>query len=237
MERLQKYMAGCGVASRRKCEEFIAKGLVSVNGNIVTEPGVKVDPLNDTVIYNGKTIKPVENKIYIALNKPKGYITSVSDERNRKTVIDLLNLNERVFPIGRLDYNTTGLLLLTNDGDIYNSVIHPRVKINKVYEAVVKGCFTEEEMRKFRTGVDIGDYITSDADIKILNNYNNTSRVRITIHEGKNRQVRRMCSAFGHDVIELKRVSVGKIVLGNLGLGKWRNLTDKEIEYLSNLNK
>lgn len=237
MERLQKFMASCGIASRRKCEELISQGLVEVNGNIVIEPGVKVDPDTDVVKYRGKQIKPVSNNIYIALNKPVGYITSVSDERGRKTVIDLVGIKERIFPIGRLDYNTSGLLLLTNDGEIYNKVIHPRVKINKVYEAVVNGCFTEEEMEKFKTGVDIGDYITSDADIKIIKKSKNRSTVLITIHEGRNRQVRRMCSAFNHDVLELKRISVGNIKLGDLKVGQYRSLTENEVRYLNSLDK
>ena len=155
MERLQKYMARCGVASRRKCEEYIQNGLVTVNGIKITELGTKVDE-NDEVIYNGRKIVPCEEKVYIAINKPTGVITSVTDDRGRKTVIDIIDVKERIFPIGRLDYDTSGLLLLTNDGDVYNNIIHPRVEINKVYEAVVKGYFTPDEIDLFENGVDIG---------------------------------------------------------------------------------
>ena len=140
-ERLQKFMAGCGVASRRKCEEIILSGKVKVNGVTVTELGVKVDGNKDKVEYNGKIIKPEETKVYIMLNKPEGYITSVKDEKNRKTVLDIVKVKERIYPIGRLDYDSSGLLLLTNDGDIYNKIIHPRVEITKKYIAVVKGEF------------------------------------------------------------------------------------------------
>lgn len=234
MERLQKYMARCGVASRRKCEEYIQNGLVKVNGKIVDKLGEKINQ-NDIVEFNGDIVKPVDNKVYIALNKPKGYITSVKDERGRKTVIDIININERIFPIGRLDYNTSGLLLLTNDGDIYNKIIHPRVKIDKVYEAIVKGKFTEKEKSAFEKGVDIGDYITSESKIETIETYKDKSKVIITIHEGKNRQVRRMCAAFNHDVVDLKRISVGEIKLGKLKIGSFRYLSDKEVTYLKGL--
>ncbi|GKX66581.1 pseudouridine synthase [Inconstantimicrobium mannanitabidum] len=237
MERLQKYMARCGVASRRKCEEYISQGLVAVNNDVITELGFKVDVDKDRVSFNGSIISPCENKVYIALNKPEGYITSVKDEFDRKTVIDLVDVKERIFPIGRLDYDTSGLLLLTNDGEVYNKVIHPRVSINKVYEALVKGNFTEEEIKKFEVGVDIGGYITAPAELKVIKKEKNKSLVHITIHEGKNRQVRKMCAAFSHEVITLKRLSVGDIKLKDLPKGSWRNLDDKEIEYLFKLGK
>lgn len=237
MERLQKYMANCGVASRRKCEEYISQGLVTVNENIITELGFKVDIDNDKIFFKGNRIVPCENKVYIALNKPEGYITSVKDEHDRKVVVDLIDVKERIFPIGRLDYDTSGLLLLTNDGEVYNKVIHPRVEIDKVYEAVVRGTFTEDEIKKFENGVDIGGYITAAAKLKVLKKEKSRSLVRITIHEGKNRQVRRMCAAFNHDVITLKRLSVGRINLLDLPKGKWRNLSEEEIKYLYDLGK
>ena len=244
-ERLQKYIARCGVASRRKSEELILAGKIKVNGIAITELGTKINPESDIVEYEGKVIKVEEKKVYIMLNKPEGYITSLSDEKGRSTILDLVKIKERVFPIGRLDYDSSGLLLLTNDGDIYNKIIHPRVAIDKKYIAVCTGSFSNEEIERFKTGVDIGGYITSDANIEIIdveerlskktNNLNTFTTVEITIHEGKNRQIRRMCSALNHNVIELKRISVGKIRLGNLKKGSWRYLTDEEVKYIQSL--
>lgn len=244
-ERLQKYIARCGVASRRKSEELILSGKIKVNGNTVTELGTKVNIDTDIVEYNNIVIKPEEEKIYIMLNKPEGYITSSSDEKGRKTVLDLIDVNERIYPIGRLDYDSSGLLLLTNDGDIYNKIIHPRVAIDKKYIATCEGKFTEKELDKFKRGVDIGGYITSTANIEIIDEENTIikktgetdirSTVEITIHEGKNRQIRRMCSSLNHNVLTLKRVSVGKIKLGNLKKGSWRMLTQAEINYIKGL--
>jgi 23S rRNA pseudouridine2605 synthase len=234
-ERLQKYMAHCGIASRRKCEEFILAGKVTVNGIIVTELGTRINSKSDKILVDGVLIQPEERKLYIALNKPEGYVTTVKDERNRPTVLDLILVEERIYPIGRLDYNTSGLLLLTNDGDVYNKVIHPRKAINKIYIALVRGLITKDKIEKFKIGIDIGDYITAPASIEILSTDKNNTKVRIIIHEGKNRQIRRMCEKIGNPVIELKRVKVGDISLGNLPSGKWRELTDEEITYLKNL--
>ena len=234
-ERLQKFMAKCGVASRRKCEQFILEGKVKINGKVVNELGVKVIENKDTVEFNNKIIVPEEKKVYFALNKPVGYITSLKDEKGRKTILDIVKVNERIFPIGRLDYDSSGLLILSNDGDIYNKIIHPRVSIDKKYIATVKGKFTKEEMIKFSNGVDIGGYITSYASIKEISSKNNISTVEIIIHEGKNRQIRKMCSALGHDVINLKRVSIGEISLGYLKLGEYRNLTKEELSYINSL--
>lgn len=244
-ERLQKYMARCGIASRRKCEEIILGGKVKVNGELVTELGMKVNAGIDKVEYNNKIILPEENKVYIMLNKPEGYITSVKDEKDRKTILDLVNVEERIFPIGRLDYDSSGLLLLTNDGDIYNNIIHPRVELNKTYIAVCIGKFSERDMEKFNTGIDIGGYVTSKANIEKISEekvfskkYNKEiikSTMEITIHEGKNRQIRRMCVALNHPVESLKRVSVGNIRLGYLKKGQWRNLTEEEINYIKSL--
>lgn len=234
-ERLQKYMASCGIASRRKCEEYILAGDVMVNGKIVSELGVKVNPEKDKVYYKGKEIKKEAQKVYIMLNKPEGYITSVKDEKGRKTILDIVKVKERIYPIGRLDYDSSGLLLLTNDGEIYNKIIHPRVKINKKYIALCKGIFTKEELNKFENGIDIGGYITAGAQIKVLEERKNKTLVEIIIHEGKNRQIRRMCSALGHEVITLKRMSIGEIKLGNLKKGEYRNLTKKELDYINSL--
>ena len=234
-ERLQKFMASCGIASRRKCEELILSGKVKVNGVVVTELGVKVNGNKDKIEYNGKIIKPEEKKVYILLNKPEGYITSVKDEKNRKTVLDIVKVEERIYPIGRLDYDSSGLLLLTNDGDIYNKIIHPRVEITKKYIAVVKGEFKKQELEKFKNGVDIGGYITAKAEIKVLKYEDDKTTVEIGIHEGKNRQIRKMCAALNHNVLALKRISIGKIKLGNLKRGEYRALTKEELNYINSL--
>lgn len=234
-ERLQKYMARCGVASRRKCEEIILSGAIKINGEVVKELGTKIDTTSDKVYYNGKLIKPEEKKVYILLNKPEGYITSVKDEKGRKTILDIVKAEERIYPIGRLDYDSSGLIILTNDGDVYNKIIHPRVKVDKVYIAVVKGEFKEQEMQKFRRGIDIGGYKTADAAIKLLKYEDDKSTVEIKIHEGKNRQIRKMCSALGHDVLALKRVAIGDIKLGTLKRGQYRDLTNDELMFINNL--
>ena len=231
-ERLQKFMARCGVASRRKCEEIILSGRVKVNDLTITEIGTKINCETDTVRFDGKVLKPEEKKVYIALNKPEGYVSTVKDEKDRKTVLDLVKVNERIYPIGRLDYDTSGLILLTNDGDVYNTVIHPRAIINKVYVATVEGIPTENEIKSFEKGIDIGDYITAPGKCQLLKKYNNKCDLKIIIHEGKNRQVRRMCDAIGHPVVMLKRISVGKITLGDLPKGKWRYLDEAEVNYL-----
>ncbi|WBW95094.1 pseudouridine synthase [Oceanirhabdus sp. W0125-5] len=235
MERLQKYLARCGIASRRKCEVLITDGKVKVNGEVITELGFKIDPNNDEVIYNGKLIKDEEIKKYIMLNKPLNTISSAKDERGRTTVVDLINIPERIYPIGRLDYDTTGMLLLTNDGEIFNSIMHPSRKINKVYEAKIKGNPTKEEIQRFCNGVVIDGYKTANAKFEVLKSGTDYSEVRITIHEGKNRQVRKMCDAIGHKVVKLKRVSIGDLRLGKLKIGEWRELSKKELEYLRKL--
>ncbi len=232
---MQKYMARCGVASRRKCESLITSGKVSVNGQIVDSLGSKVNSSVDEVLVNGKVIKLEEKKIYIMLNKPEGYVTTNSDERGRKTILDLVKVQERIYPIGRLDYDSSGLLLLTNDGDIYNKIIHPRVKLNKKYIVKVKGIFTSEEIERFEKGIDIGGYITADAKINIIKKFKDSCEVCVIIHEGKNRQIRKMCSKLSHDVISLKRVEIGKLKLGNLEKGKWRELKSHELNYIDSL--
>lgn len=221
MERLQKYMASCGIASRRKCEDIILDGRVMVNGAIVNKLGFKVDISKDTVKVDGKIIKQEERKVYIALNKPEGIICSANDDRNRKTVIDIVNIKERIYPVGRLDYDTSGLIILTNDGEVYNKIVHPKYEKEKTYVAEIVGKFNEDQLDKFRTGIDIGDYVTSRATAREIKEYRNTSIVEIKIHEGKNRQVRRMCETLGHPVVTLKRVAIGNLKLGNLKLGEW----------------
>ena len=234
-ERLQKFMARCGVASRRKCEEIITAGRVKVNNLVVSELGYKVNPKEDSVEVDNKIINIEENKVYIALNKPEGIVSTIKDEKGRETILDLVKTKERIYPIGRLDYDTCGLIILTNDGDIYNKVIHPRQAINKVYMAILEGCPNEEEISTFCNGVDIDGYITAKAGFEITKRIGFNCRATITIHEGKNRQIRKMCDIIGHSVIALKRISVGNIQLGNMEKGEWRNLTFDEINYLKNL--
>ena len=236
-ERLQKYMASCGVASRRKCEEIILSGKVKVNGTIVDELGIKVNALKDIVEYDGNVIKKEERKIYIILNKPEDVITSVKDEKGRKTVVDIVKVPERIFPIGRLDYDSSGLIIMTNDGELYNKIIHPRVELDKKYVAVVKGEFSIDDKEKFENGIDIGGYVTAPAKIKMLDySYRkNLSTIEVCIHEGKNRQIRKMCSALNHDVVSLKRVSIGHIRLGQLKKGEYRELNNEEMKYLKSL--
>lgn len=236
-ERLQKYMASCGIASRRKCEELILLGKVKVNGNIIEELGFKVNPLEDIVEYDGRVITKEEKKVYIMLNKPEDVITSVKDEKDRKTVIDIVKVNERIFPIGRLDYDSSGLILLTNDGELYNKIIHPRVELDKKYVAVVKGEVSLDDKEKFESGIDIGGYITAPAKLKMLeySHRKDLSTIEVCIHEGKNRQIRKMCSAINHEVMSLKRVSIGNIRLGQLKKGEYRYLNDEEMKYLMSL--
>ena len=232
--RLQKYIAQSGVTSRRKAEELIKFGLVEVNDSVVLEPWFMVNDI-DIVKVNGKQISLEENQIYIMLNKPEGYVTTVKEQFSRKTVLDLVKeVKERIYPVGRLDYDTSGLLLLTNDGQFTYKLTHPKHEITKVYVAEVRGIPTNEEIKRFENGLKIEDYKTAPAKLKILNKFKGTSTLEIAIHEGKNRQIRKMCDSIGHPVIKLKRITIGNINIGSLPLGKWRYLTQKEIQNLQN---
>ena len=233
-ERLQKYMAECGVASRRKCEEFILQGKVTVNEKIVNELGTKIDPEKDIVKFEGKEIKQESKKVYILLNKPIGYVTTVEEQFGRDTVMDLVKVKERVVPVGRLDMYTSGALILTNDGDFIYKVTHPKHEITKTYTVTVKGIVEKSEVEKLRNGVDIGDYVTKCARVKILktDTEKDVSRLEITIHEGKNRQVRRMCEAVGRKVIALHRSKIGDLDVKDIPLGKWRYLKKEEIDFV-----
>ena len=229
--RLQKYLANCGVASRRKCEELIAEGKIKVNEKTVTEVGTKIAPEVDIVKYNGKIVKQSNEKVYILLNKPIGYVTTVDDQFKRDTVLDLVKVKQRIVPVGRLDMYTSGALILTNDGDFVYKVTHPKHEIEKTYTVTIKGIVEKTEVQKLRDGVKIEDYITKPARVKILktDEEKNISRLEITIHEGKNRQVRKMCEAIGKKVIALHRSKIGTIEVKNVELGKWRYLTKKEV--------
>lgn len=233
MERLQKYLAECGIASRRKCEEYIASGLVKVNGEIITEMGTKIDPLVDKVEFRNMKIeiKP-EKKVYLMLNKPVGYVTTVKDEKGRSTVMDLLKgVEEKVVPVGRLDMYTSGLLLFSNDGEFINKITHPSHETTKTYIIKTKGVPTEKDLEKLRKGIQIEDYITSPAKVEMLlkDNQNGVSRLKIEIHEGRNRQVRKMVEAIGLSTISLKRESVGNLSCEGLNKGEWRYLTTEEV--------
>lgn len=225
-------MAHCGIASRRKCEEYILDGRVKVNGNMIKELGTQVDPNRDRVYFDGKRINIEKEKIYIMLNKPIGVVTSVKDEKNRKTVVDFIPIQQRIYPVGRLDIDTTGLLLLTNDGKLAHHLMHPSKGIPKTYIATVKGRPDGKSLKKLREGVDLGDFITSPAKVKILKSFEQDSIVQITIHEGKNHQVKRMFGYVGHEVKKLKRISFGEIHLGGLNVGNYRFLTEEEMKYL-----
>ena len=231
-ERLQKYIARCGIASRRKAEEIILQGNVKVNGIIVKELGSKISPEKDVVTVYNKRIQEKEEHIYIKLYKPEGYITTVKDQFNRKTVLDLVNIKERIYPIGRLDYDTSGLLLLTDDGDLANKLMHPKYRIFKTYEADIKGSISEDSINILKNGILIDGYKTAPAKVKLINRSQKNTSVQISIHEGKNRQVRKMFEKIGHRVIKLKRISFGNINLGELSEGQWKYLTDDEIKYL-----
>lgn len=235
-ERLQKFLANAGIASRRKCEELILDGKIEVNGAIVTELGTKVSE-KDIVKYNGKIVKTEEEKIYILLNKPIGYVTTAKDQFNRDTVLDLIKINKRIVPVGRLDMYTSGALILTNDGEFVNMLTHPKNEIDKTYNVTVKGNVTNEDIEQLQKGVKIDDeYITKPAKVKILkiDKEKNISRIQITIHEGKNRQVRKMCEAINKKVLALHRCKIGNIEVKDLKVGNWRYLTKKEVENLMN---
>lgn len=231
--RLQKYLAEAGIGSRRKCEEYIEQGKVKVNGNIATL-GTKIDPEKDKVEFEEKEINKIEENIYILLNKPIGYVTTVNDQFGRDKVLDLIKVKQRIVPVGRLDMYTSGALLLSNDGEFIYKITHPKHEIDKTYTVTVKGIITDQEVEKLRNGVEIEDYITKPAKVKILkiDKEKNISRLAITIHEGKNRQVRKMCEAIGKKVQALHRSKIGNIDVKDLKIGTWRYLKPKEIEQL-----
>ena len=234
--RLQKYMAECGVASRRKCEELISQGKVKVNGKIVTELGTKINPNKDEVVFNGKNLKHEDDeKVYILLNKPIGYVTTVKDQFSRDTVLDLIKTNKRVVPVGRLDMYTSGAIILTNDGEFVYKVTHPKHEIDKTYNVTVKGIVTKEDIENLQKGVVIDEnYTTKEANARILkiDKEKDISRIEIKIHEGKNRQVRKMCEAINKKVLALHRSKIGNIDVKDLKIGNWGYLTIKEVKNL-----
>ena len=231
--RLQKYLASCGVASRRNAEQMILDGRVSVNGEIVRVLGTQLDELSDTVQVDVCIVRPETEKHYLAYNKPVGEVTTVSDPEGRATVMDRFrDYPVRLFPVGRLDYDSEGLLLLTNDGDLMNKVLHPSFEIQKSYLTKVSNNVSDQEIRMLRKGVIIDGKLTSPAEVRLIRHDTFSTDLLITIHEGRNRQVRKMIEAVGHQVVRLKRVRFGPVQLGDLPSGMWRKLTDEEIQKL-----
>ena len=230
--RLQKYLANNGILSRRKAEEAILKGKVKVDGKIATELGIKIIPSINKVEYDGKVVKNEEEKVYVLLNKPIGYVTTVKDQFNRNIVTDLIKgVKVKLLPVGRLDMYTSGALILTNDGDFIYRVTHPKHEIEKTYNVTLRGIIENKEIEQLQNGVKIDDYITKPAKVKILkiDNEKNISRIQITIHEGKNRQVRKMCEAVRKNVLALHRAKIGKLDVKDLKIGEWRYLREEEI--------
>lgn len=232
--RINKYIAQSGICSRRKADELILNGNVKVNGAVLKEPGYDVLE-GDVVNVNGTDITVQDDLVYYLLNKPVGFVTTVKDEQERATVMDLVSdIGERVFPVGRLDMNTSGALILTNDGKASYRLTHPKTEVFKTYHALVSGVVSKEKLWKLRNGIDIGGYVTKPARVTILRENKNSTVLEISISEGKNRQVRKMCKAVGNPVQELMRVSIGEVRLGRLKEGTYRKLTKAEIEFIKN---
>ena len=235
-ERLQKYLANSGIASRRKAEEYILEGKIKVNGKVVIELGTKVNPDKDVIEFEGKRVNNDKKKVYVLLNKPIDYVTTVKDQFNRNTVVDLVkNAGNNLLPVGRLDMYTSGALILTNDGDFIFHVTHPKHEVEKTYTVTLRGKVTNEDVESLRQGVIIDEeYKTKPAKVRIMkiDEEKNLSRLEIVIHEGKNRQVRKMCEAIGKKVIALHRSKIGNIDVKDLKIGQWRYLTKKEVDML-----
>lgn len=229
--RLQKFMADCGVASRRKSEKLIEAGKVKVNGH-TARIGDKIDPKKDLVTVGGKKINKVDKLYYIMLNKPRGYLTTVSDEFGRKTVMDLVDIKARVYPVGRLDKDSEGLLLLTNDGAFANLLTHPKHSFAKVYRVTVRPAVSDEILDELRNGIEIDGRKTAPCDVSVITEEEGRVVLEFILREGRNRQIRKMCDAVGLEVARLKRVAIGPVKLGMLQTGKSRQLTDNEIKKL-----
>jgi 23S rRNA pseudouridine2605 synthase len=234
LERLQKIISAAGITSRRASEALIINGQVAVNGIVVTELGSKADPIKDTITVDGKALKISAQRLYILLNKPPGYITALKDSQDRPLVTDLLkDVPERVYPVGRLDYNTEGLLLLTNDGEWANCLMHPRNEIEKEYHVRVRGKVIDQQMKRMAEGVVLEDGKTAPAVVNLVKSGEQNDWISVAIHEGRNRQVRRMCEAVSLSVVRLKRIRYGSLMLGTLRAGQFRYLTDAEVRQLA----
>ena len=232
--RINKYIAQAGIASRRKADELIANGNVKINGAVMKEPGYDVQD-GDKVEVNGKLLSGPKKMEYVLINKPLGMVTTVDDDKDRLTVMECVkDIDARLFPVGRLDYNTSGALIMTNDGDLAYRITHPKHEVYKTYRARVAGVLSNEKVAKLRKGVDIGGFVTSRAKVNVIKGNAHSTIVEISIHEGKNRQVRKMFAAVGNPVQELERIAIGEIRLGHLKPGHYRKLTREEVEYLRN---
>lgn len=229
--RLDKFLANAGILSRRGIKQFLKHEQVTINGKRVTESGIRIDPQKDTVLINGQKIKKPET-LYFLLNKPMGYISTTSDEQGRDNVTQLIDTNERIYPVGRLDKDTHGLLILTNDGELTHQLIHPKYHVPKIYRLLINGKVLERQIKFFQTGVMLDDGITLPAPTKVVSVNNGKTIVEVTLHEGRNRQIRRMCEAVGLELLDLQRISFGPLKLGNLQLGDYRHLTKEEIHQL-----
>lgn len=232
--RINKYLASLGIASRREVDKMIEEGAIKVNGEKAA-PGIKVSDEDEIYIRGKKIEKSTERKVYYILNKPLEVLSSSKDDRGRKTVVDLIKCKERIFPIGRLDYNTSGLIILTNDGELFNRIIHPKAEIFKEYYAKVFGEIKEENAELLRKGVELDDGMTLPANVKVLRRERGKTELLVAIREGRNRQVRRMLDKINHPVITLRREKIGDLSLGNLKLGEYRELTNEEVNYLYSL--
>lgn len=230
--RLNKFLSNSGLASRRKCDEIIAEGKVIVNGKVVIELGYQINERKDKVIVEGKVIKLPSSFVYIKLNKPKGYACTAHDEKGRKTIYDLIDCEERLFSVGRLDYDTEGLILLTNDGDFANCVAHPKYEMEKEYRVTCEGEIKESELAVMRKGVVVDGKRMPSAKVEKLSFENGFTKLSVVINEGQNRQVRRMFEAIGHEIKLLKRVRIGNVRLGGLSRGEYRDLTQEELNSL-----
>ena len=232
MIRLNKFLASTGIGSRRKCDEYISEGHISVNGEVVNQLGTKIDELHDTVTYKGKKVQPEKKLLYLILNKPKGIITSAKDEYDRNTVLDLIPLNERIFPVGRLDQDTTGLVLLTNDGELTNMMIHPKFKIPKTYHALINKVVHPKDKYHLERGIILNEKKTAPCQVSEIRIIDNCSFLEIILYEGRKRQIRRMFELLGYKVVELDRIGFGSLTLTGLKRGEWRYLTKEEITEL-----
>ncbi|MCI5221208.1 MAG: rRNA pseudouridine synthase [Candidatus Electrothrix sp. AR4] len=233
MVRIQKIIAHAGICSRRKAEQYIADGRVAVDGKLINQPGIKVDPEQVVITVDGKPIRK-EKKVYILINKPKGYVTTLSDPQGRPIVTDLLPaaIKERLFPVGRLDLDSEGALLLTNDGALANKVLHPRFEVNKTYEATVKNMPKKSDLRRLEQGIVLDGQKTWPAQLRMLHSQKGSAVIEVIIHEGKKRQVRKMFQAIGHPVIRLQRIAYGRLKLGGLPEGRHRFLDENDIKKL-----
>jgi 23S rRNA pseudouridine2605 synthase len=236
-KRLQKYLAHAGVASRRKSEDLIRQGRVSVNGQVVTELGTRVDPAQDDVRVDGRPIRPAGRHVYVMLNKPRDVISSMRDSRGRRALGDLVSLPQRLYPVGRLDLNSEGLILLTDDGELANLLTHPRYEHEKEYRAWVNGEPTEETLQAWQQGVMLEGQATAPAGVEVLARRADATLLRVVMREGRKRQIRRVAELLGHPVRELKRIRLGPLELGPLEVGQWRYLTDREVRSLEALKR